>query len=96
MSSYQSKIIRLLHENGYHVVKIIRLNKTGYPDILAMKINCPDVWIECKEKNDTLKPLQKKRIDELNEIGKNAVCLKDGSGVIYPGDQEQEIFFNNL
>lgn len=96
MSPYQSKIIKLLNERGYHVVKIIRLNKTGYPDILAMKINTPDLWIECKEKNDTLKPLQKKRIDELNEIGKTAVCLKDGTGVIYPEKQEQEIFFNNL
>lgn len=96
MSLFQTKVINLLQKKGYHVVKIIRLNKTGYPDLLAMKINRPDVWIECKEKHDTLKPMQKKRIDQLNQLGKIAVCLKSESGVIYPQNQDQEQFFNNL
>jgi hypothetical protein len=42
------------------------------------------VWIEIKEPTDTLKPLQKKRIDELIKIGFEAYCLKKNKGKIYP------------
>jgi hypothetical protein len=40
-------------------------------------------FIEIKEANDTLKPLQKHRIDELRELGFEAKCLQDGKGQIY-------------
>lgn len=73
-----------MEDEGYSVLKIIRMNKTGYPDLLCIKKGYNDTWIECKEKNDTLKPLQKLRIDELNKLGKNAFCLQDGKGIIYP------------
>ena len=90
MSNFQKKVIKKLEEKGYTVLKTIRLNRSGYPDLLAMKKNEPDLWVECKEINDTLKPLQKKRIDELNSLGKKAVCLQDKKGVIYPiGESEQ-------
>jgi len=82
--SYQTKIIKEMESKGYTVLKIVRLNKTGFPDLLCIKQNEIDIWIECKEKNDTLKPLQKLRIDELNKLGKNSFCLQDGKGVIYP------------
>lgn len=82
--SYQTKIIKEFEKKGYTVLKLIRLNKTGYPDLLAMKVGEIDTWIECKEKNDTLKPLQKFRIDELNSIGKKAFCTQDTKGIIYP------------
>jgi hypothetical protein len=49
-----------------------------------MKLGEPDVWIECKEKNDTLKELQRFRIDELRKMGKIAYCTQDGRGIIYP------------
>jgi hypothetical protein len=49
-----------------------------------MKKGENDTWIELKEGNDTLKPLQKLRIDELNSIGKNAFCLHETKGYIYP------------
>lgn len=49
-----------------------------------MKENNIDIWIECKEVNDTLKELQKQRIDELNLLGKIAFCLQDTKGIIYP------------
>jgi hypothetical protein len=41
------------------------------------------IWIEVKEPNDTLKPLQKHRIDQLKECGFDAFCLKKGKGKIY-------------
>ena len=43
-----------------------------------------DTWIECKEGKDTLKEMQKYRIDELIKLGKHAFCLHDVKGIIYP------------
>lgn len=84
MSRYQTKIIKEMEAKGYFVVNIIRTNKNGICDLLCMKAGEVDTWIECKEKNDTLKPLQKFRIDELNSIGKKAFCTQDTKGIIYP------------
>ena len=80
--TYQQKIIKQHEEMGYTVLKIIRLNKSGYPDLLCLK-NGVATWIECKEPSDTLKPLQKKRIDELKANGFNAICMQKGKGIIY-------------
>ena len=79
-----------LKAQGYLVLKIIRLNENGYPDILAIKEKEPNKWIEVKELKDTLKPLQKLRIDELNKTGNIAYCLQDGKGIIYPNEKEIE------
>lgn len=84
MSTYQTKIKKEFEQKGYTVLKIVRLSDSGYPDLLAMKLGEVDVWIECKEKNDTLKELQKFRIDQLNKMGKRAFCTQDTKGIIYP------------
>lgn len=84
MSTYQTKIKKEFEQKGYTVLKIVRLSDNGYPDLLAMKLGEVDVWIECKEKNDTLKELQKFRIDQLNKMGKRAFCTQDTKGIIYP------------
>lgn len=84
MSAYQNKIKKEFQNKGYTVLKVVRLSETGYPDLLAMKLGEIDVWIECKEKNDTLTELQKFRIDQLNKIGKIAFCTQDTKGIIYP------------
>lgn len=96
MSSFQTKIINKLEKSGFTVIKTIRLNKSGYPDILAIKKGEVDIWIECKELNDTLKPLQKMRIDQLNELGKNAVCIQNSRGIIYPECKKNEKIFKNI
>lgn len=83
-SKYQEKIIKEMELKGFFVINLIRTNKSGICDLLCMKLGEPDHWIECKENNDTLKPLQKFRIDELNKLGKKAYCLQDGKGIIYP------------
>lgn len=82
MSSFQKRTIKEYENKGYTVLKIIRLNKSGYADLLCLR-DGQSIWIECKEKNDTLKPLQKLRIDQLRENGFDAFCLKDGQGKIY-------------
>ena len=83
MMSYQQKIIKEYESKGFLVIKTIRLNKSGFPDLMCLK-DGKTVWIEIKEPTDTLKPLQKKRIDELIKIGFEAYCLKKNKGKIYP------------
>tara|TARA_B100000497_G_scaffold30270_1_gene35419 strand:+ start:566 stop:814 length:249 start_codon:yes stop_codon:yes gene_type:complete len=81
--SYQQKIIKEYESKGFLVIKTIRLNKSGFPDLMCLK-DGKTIWIEIKEPTDTLKPLQKKRIDELIKIGFEAYCLKKNKGKIYP------------
>tara|TARA_R110000744_G_scaffold7219_3_gene24807 strand:- start:580 stop:828 length:249 start_codon:yes stop_codon:yes gene_type:complete len=81
--SYQQKIIKEYESKGFLVIKTIRLNKSGFPDLMCLK-DGKTVRIEIKEPTDTLKPLQKKRIDELIKIGFEAYCLKKNKGKIYP------------
>lgn len=83
-SKFQSKIIKQYEANGWTVLNIIKLSDNGYPDLLCMKAGEVDTWIECKEGNDTLKELQKFRIKELIKLGKDAACLHDTKGKIFP------------
>ena len=83
-SKFQTKIIKEYKSKGWTVINIIKLSDSGYPDLLCMKDGEIDHWIECKEAKDTLKELQKFRINQLNKLGKKAFCLQDGKGIIYP------------
>lgn len=80
--TYQQTIIKEWEFKGYIVLKNIRLNKTGYPDLQCLK-NGKTIWIEVKEEKDTLKPLQKLRIDQLRANGFKAFCTQKGKGIIY-------------
>lgn len=87
-SNVQKRVIKELKAKGYTALSVIKLSANGYPDVLGMKKDCPDVWVECKEENDTLKELQKHRINQLNDMGKIAFCYQDGKGIIYPENLE--------
>tara|TARA_R110001632_G_scaffold24300_4_gene68002 strand:+ start:937 stop:1182 length:246 start_codon:yes stop_codon:yes gene_type:complete len=76
-SNYQTKIIKEYENNGWMVINLIRTNKNGIPDLLCIKEGERPIFIECKEWNDTLKPLQKFRIKELLNYGVDAICMKD-------------------
>ncbi len=82
MSKFQTEIIKEYEEQGFTMLKLIRLNKSGYPDLLALKDGIA-MFIECKKANDTLKPLQKLRIGELRKNGFSAIALQEGKGLIY-------------
>lgn len=82
-SKFQAKVIKQYESAGWTVLNIIKLSDNGYPDLLCMKSGEIDVWIECKEGNDTLKPLQKFRIDQLRKLNKIALCLHSEKGIIY-------------
>lgn len=83
-SKFQTKTIKNYESNGWTVLNIGKIYQNGYPDLLCMKQGETDIWIECKERKDTLKELQKLRIDELNKLGKIAFCLHNTKGIIYP------------
>jgi Holliday junction resolvase len=64
----QKRIIKRLEENGYFTLKLIKCNKNGYPDLLAIKNN-ETIFIEVKRPNGKLSELQKIRIRQLREQG---------------------------
>ena len=82
-TKFQSKVIKQYESNGWTVLNIIKLSDNGYPDLLCMKLGEVDTWIECKEGGDTLKPMQKYRIDQLRKLNKIAICLHNDKGAIY-------------
>ena len=83
MPSFQEKLIKEYESNGYDVIKTIRLNKTGYPDLFLFKDGVTE-FIESKEYKDELSELQKLRIDQLIKNGFKACCIQDKKGIIYP------------
>lgn len=67
-AKYQNKLIKLLEAEGWYVIKLIKTNKNGIPDLLALKPN--DVrFIEVKGKKGVVSELQKFRIKELKDKG---------------------------
>jgi Holliday junction resolvase len=67
-SKLQSKIIKKLELNGFYVVKIIRANKSGFPDLLVLK-DGKTVFIEVKQPKGVVSELQKLRKKQLEEQG---------------------------
>jgi Holliday junction resolvase len=64
----QSKIIKQLEADGWYVLKIIKSNKNGIPDLVAFKEN-EFKFIEVKTEKGVLSELQKYRIKELENLG---------------------------
>jgi len=67
-SKKQTELINRYESQGYIVVNLISTNKNGIPDLMALKDGrC--IFIESKEKNDTVKMLQLYRMKELSNAG---------------------------
>ena len=64
----QSKIIKELESKGYYLIKLIKTNKNGIPDLLAIKKN-EICFIEVKRKDGKLSKIQEYRIRELQSNG---------------------------
>lgn len=64
----QSKIIKQLEADGWYVLKLIKTNKNGIPDIVAFRNN-EFQFIEVKTEKGVLSELQKYRIKELENLG---------------------------
>lgn len=65
----QSKRIKELEEQGYYVIKLVRTNKNGIPDIIAIPPNTEVLFVEVKTPNGKVSKLQEYRIKELEKHG---------------------------
>lgn len=65
----QTKKIKELEAQGYYVIKLIKTNKNGIPDLLAIPPNADVLFIEVKSGTNKTSKLQDYRIKELNEHG---------------------------
>ena len=66
----QGKRIKQLEEEGYYVIKLIKTNKNGIPDLLAIPPDSSVVFSEVKKPKGKLSELQKYRLKELQKYGK--------------------------
>lgn len=65
----QSKRIKQLEQDGYYVIKLVKTNKNGIPDLLALPQNCNAIFIEVKRPGGKMSKLQEYRFDELRQHG---------------------------
>jgi len=72
----QSKRIKELESLGYYVIKLIRTNKNGIPDIIAIPPNTNVLFSEVKSAKGKLSKLQEYRIKELQTFGFNTEVYK--------------------
>jgi Holliday junction resolvase len=64
----QKKRIDQLEADGWYVIKLIKTNKNGIPDIVAVKNN--DVlFVEVKKPNGVVSKLQEYRLKEIEGYG---------------------------
>ena len=65
----QTKIIKELESEGYYVIKLIKTNKNGIPDIIAIPPNSNVIFSEVKTPKGKVSKLQEYRLKELDEYG---------------------------
>jgi Holliday junction resolvase len=73
----QSKRIKELEEQGYYVIKLVRTNKNGIPDIIAIPPNTRVLFSEVKTPNGKVSKLQEYRIKELEKHGCRTEIYRD-------------------
>ena len=65
----QSKRIKQLESEGYYVLKLIKTNKNGIPDLIAIPKNANVLFSELKKPTGKISKLQEYRLKELEEYG---------------------------
>lgn len=65
----QSKRIKQLEAEGYYVIKLIKTNKNGIPDIIAIPPDSNVIFSEVKTPKGRLSKLQEYRLKELESYG---------------------------
>ena len=65
----QSKRIKQLEAEGYYVLKLVKTNKNGIQDILAIPPNSNVIFSEVKTPKGKVSELQKYRLKELEKYG---------------------------
>lgn len=65
----QAKRIKQLEAEGYYVLKLIKTNKNGIPDLIAIPPNCGVLFSEVKKPDGRLSAIQEYRLKELKKHG---------------------------
>lgn len=73
---YQKKIIDKYEKEGWFVLKLIKTNKNGIPDLLCLKSSEKPLFIEVKTAKGIVSELQKYRIKELTDFGFDAIVSR--------------------
>jgi hypothetical protein len=72
-SQIQSQLIKKYEADGYFVVKIIKANMAGVPDLLLIdKHTLVASWVEVKSPNGEISPLQKLFARKYRALGGSA------------------------
>ena len=67
-SNYQAKLVKNFEREGWEVIKLLKTNKNGYPDLLLLKPN--EVrFVEVKALKGRLSKIQEYRIKDLRSKG---------------------------
>lgn len=64
----QNKRIKQLEAEGYYVIKLVKTNKNGIPDLIAIPPGSDVLFCEVKRPNGVLSKLQEYRINELEKM----------------------------
>jgi len=65
----QKKRINELEGDGYYVIKLMKTNKNGIPDLIAIPPHSGVLFSEVKTKRGRVSKLQQYRLKELEEHG---------------------------
>lgn len=65
----QSKLIKELESQGYYVIKLVKTNKNGIPDLVAIPRGSDVKFFEVKTSIGKVSKLQEYRHKELKEHG---------------------------
>jgi hypothetical protein len=65
----QAKRIKQLEAEGYYVIKTIKTNKNGIPDLICIPRGVPVLFSEIKTPKGKLSTLQEYRLKELESFG---------------------------
>lgn len=65
----QKKRIDQLEAEGYYVIKLMKTNRNGIPDVLAIPPGSSVIFSEIKTPKGKLSPIQEYRLKELESYG---------------------------
>mgnify|MGYP003133205344 FL=1 len=74
----QKKRIKELEAEGYYVIKLIKTNKNGIPDIIAIPPHADVLFSEIKTPRGKLSKIQEYRLKELKNHGVKTEVYKGG------------------
>ena len=74
----QSKRIKELESEGYYVLKLVKTNKNGIPDLVAFRPNADVLFSEVKRPTGKVSKLQEYRLKELKGYGFRTEVYRGG------------------